>query len=172
MALGSPGVSWRPIDNLREGLLTRLVGHAQHRKAGPGRTPEVQAAAWGTALRRHGLWRGRLIPATPPRQLRECTRHRTTLGQDRARVINRVQAVVEDATTTRAAAVTDLRGVAARALLEALIAGPRDTDALADLARGRLRTTRDQLAEALRGDGTAHPSCLWPEGPRADGGPG
>ena len=85
------------------------------------------------------------------------------LVQDRARVLNRLQAVLEDANITLAAVVTDIRGVSARAMLEALIAGPREVDALADLARGRLRAKRDQLAEALQGYFSAHHSFLLTE---------
>jgi transposase len=52
--------------------------------------------------------------------------------------------------------VTDISGVSARAMLEAILAGERDVEALADLARGRLRAKRDQLKEALEGRVTAH----------------
>lgn len=75
--------------------------------------------------------------------------------QDRARVLNRLQTVLADANITRASVVTDIRGGSARAMREALTAGQRDADARADLARGRLRTTRDQLAEALQGPFTS-----------------
>jgi transposase len=96
------------------------------------------------ALRHHRLWlpageaRRRDAPTKPPRQLRELTRHRTTLVQDRARVVNRLQTVLEDANIKLASVVTDIRGVSARAMLEALIAGERDVAALAELARERL----------------------------------
>jgi transposase len=129
----------------------------------PGRKTDVKDAEWIAELLRHGLLRGSFIPSKPQRQLRELTRHRTTLVQDRARVINRLQAVLEDANIKLAAVVTDIRGVSARAMLEALIAGQRDIDALADLARGRLRTKRDQLAEALQGYFTSHHSFLVTE---------
>src|SRR5215472_8289061 len=144
------GVYWRPIDNRRAGLFELLVMNAQHIKAGPGRNTDVKAAEWMAELLRHGLLRGRFLPSKPPRQFRELTLHRTTLVQDRARVLNRWQAVLEAANSKRAAVVTDLRGVSARAMLEALIAGQRDGDTLAELARGRLRSTRNQLAEALQ----------------------
>jgi transposase len=163
VAMESTGVSWRPVYNLLEGLFTLLVVNAQHIKAVPGRKTDVKDAEWVAELLRHGLLRGSFIPSKPQRQLRELTRHRTTLVQDRARVINRPQAVLEDANIKLAAVVTDIRGVSARAMLEALIAGQRDVDALADLARGRLRTKRDQLAEALRGYFTPHHSFLLTE---------
>jgi transposase len=119
-------------------------------------------------LLRHGLLRGRCIPPTPQRQLRERTRHRTTLVQDRARVINRLQAVVEEANSKLAAVVTDIRGVSARAMLEALMAGQRDVTVLADVARGRLRAKRDHLAEALQGYVTPPHRFLRTEVPPSD----
>jgi transposase len=163
VAMESTGVYWRPIYNLLEGLCELLVVNAQHIKAVPGRKTDVKDAEWIAELLRHGLLRGSFIPSKPQRQLRELTRHRTPLVQDRARVINRLQAVLEDAHIKLAAVVTDIRGVSARAMLEALIAGQRDVDALADLARGRLRTKRDQLAEALQGYLTSHHSFLVTE---------
>jgi transposase len=163
VAMESTGVYWRPVYNLLEGLFTLLVVNAQHVKAVPGRKTDVKDAEWMAELLRHGLLRGSFIPPKPQRQLRELTRHRTTLVQDRARVINRLQAVLEDANIKLAAVVTDIRGVSARAMLEALIAGQRDVTVLADLARGRLRAKRDQLAEALQGYFTPHHSFLLTE---------
>ena len=149
-------------------MFTLLVVNAQHVKAVPGRTTDVKDAEWIAELLRHGLIRGSFIPPKPQRQLRELTRHRTTLVQDRARVINRRQAVLEDANIKLAAVVTDIRGVSARAMLEALMAGQRDVTVLADLARGRLRAKRDQLAEALQGYFTPHHSFLLTEVPPSD----
>jgi transposase len=163
VAMESTGVYWRPVYNLLEGVFTLLVVNAQHIKAVPGRKTDVKDAEWIAELLRHGLLRGSFIPAKPQRQLRELTRHRTTLVQDRARVINRVQAVLEDANIKLASVVTDIRGVSARAMLEALIAGQRDVAALADLARGRLRPKRAQLEEALQGYFTPHHSFLLTE---------
>jgi transposase len=163
VAMESTGVYWRPVYNLLEHLFILLVVNAQHIKAVPGRKTDVKDSEWIAELLRHGLLRGSFIPAKPQRQLRELTRHRATLVQDRARVINRVQAVLEDANIKLASVVTDIRGVSARAMLEALIAGQRDVTALADLARGRLRPKRAQLEEALQGYFTPHHSFLLTE---------
>ena len=163
VAMESTGVYWRPVYNLLEHLFILLVVNAQHIKAVPGRKTDVKDAEWIAELLRHGLLRGSFIPAKPQRQLRELTRHRATLVQDRARVINRVQAVLEDANIKLASVVTDIRGVSARAMLEGLIAGQRDATALADLARGRLRPKRAQLEEALQGYFTPHHSFLLTE---------
>jgi len=163
VAMESTGVSWRPVSNLLEGQCELLVVNAQHIKAVPGRKTDVKDAAWLAELLRHGLLRGSFIPSKPQRQLRELTRYRSTLVQERARTLNRLQAVLEDANLKLASVVTDINGVSARAMLEAILAGQRDVEILADLARGRLRAKRDQLKEALEGRVTAHHSFLLTE---------
>jgi transposase len=163
VAMESTGVYWRPVYNVLEGQCELLVVNAQHIKAVPGRKTDVKDAAWIAALLRHGLLRGSFIPSKPQRQLRELTRYRSTLVQDHARALNRLQAVLEDANLKLASVVTDIYGVSARAMLAAILAGQRDIETLADLARGRLRTKRDQLKEALEGRVTAHHSFLLTE---------
>lgn len=163
VAMESTGVYWRPIYNLMEGLFELLLVNAQHIKAVPGRKTDVKDADWIAELLRHGLLRGSFVPSRPQRQLRELTRHRTTLVQERARTINRMQNVLEDANIKLASVVTDIRGVSARSMLEALIAGERDLSVMAELARGRMRSKRTELEEALRGHFLPHHSFLLTE---------
>jgi transposase len=163
VAMESTGVYWRPIYNLMEGLFELLLVNAQHIKAVPGRQTDVKDADWIAELLRHGLLRGSFVPSRPQRQLRELTRHRTTLVQERARTINRMQNVLEDANIKLASVVTDIRGVSARSMLEARIAGERDLSVMAELARGRMRSKRAELEEALRGHFLPHHSFLLTE---------
>jgi len=163
VAMESTGVYWRPVYNLLEGQCELLVVNAQHIKTVPGRKTDVKDAAWIAELLRHGLLRGSFIPSKPQRQLRELTRYRSTLVQDHARTLNRLQAVLEDANLKLASVVTDIYGVSARAMLAAILSGERDVETLADLARGRLRAKRAQLKEALEGRVTAHHSFLLTE---------
>jgi transposase len=79
------------------------------------------------------------------------TRTRSTLVEERARVVNRIQKGLEAANRTLAAVATAITGLAARAILDALLAGQTDPAPLAELARGKLRTKRDQLRQALAG---------------------
>jgi len=113
----------------------------RHHAKGPAPQPRWRPRP---ELLRHGLLRGSFIPSKPQRQLRELTRYRSTLVQDHARTLNRLQAVLEDANLKLASVVTDIYGVSARAMLAAILNGQRDVETLADLARGRLRAKRDQ----------------------------
>ncbi len=85
------------------------------------------------------------------------------MGEERARLTNRLQMGLEDANVKLASVVADVRGVSARAILDALIAGETDPAVLAELARGRLRAKRELLAQAVVGRFTAHQAFLSAE---------
>ena len=163
IAMESTGSYWRPVYNLLEGQFTLLVGNAQHMKTVPGRKTEVKDAEWIADLLRHGLIRGSFIPAPAPRELRDLTRYRTHVVEERARLTNRLQVVLEDAHVKLASVVTAIRGASARAILAALVAGETEPTVLAELARGRMRSKRELLAQAVVGRFTAHHAFLITE---------
>jgi transposase len=163
VAMESTGVYWKPVYNILEGQLELLVVNAQHLKAVPGRKTDVRDAEWIAELLAHGLLRGSFVPPPRVRELRELTRYRTSLVCDCARTINRLQKVLEGANIKLASVVSDIRGVSARLMLEALLAGERDTQQLASMAKGRLKEKRPQLMEALSGRLQPHQSFLIAE---------
>jgi transposase len=163
VAMESTSSYWRPVYNLLEGLFEVLVGNAYHMKTVPGRKTDVKDPEWIAELLRHGLLRGSFIPGPEQRHLRDLTRYRTHLVEERARMTNRLQAVLEDANVKLASVVTDIRGASARAILDALVAGETDPATLAELARGRLRTKRDLLAQAVVGRFSAHHAFMISE---------
>jgi transposase len=83
--------------------------------------------------------------------------------RERARIVNRLQKVLEDANLKLAGVATDVMGVSGRAMLEALLAGQTDTGQLAELAKGRLRKKIPQLKEALTGGVREHHRFLLSE---------
>jgi len=144
VAMESTGVYWKPVDNIVEGQLELLVVNAQHLKAVPGRKTGARDAEWIAELLAHGLLRGSFVPAASVRELRELTRYRTSVVRDRALTLNRLQKVLEAANIKLASVVSDIDGVSARLMLEALVAGQRDTQQLARLAKGRLKEKHAQ----------------------------
>ena len=151
VAMESTGEFWKPIYNLLEGNFELLVVNAKHIKNVPGRKTDVKDAEWIAELLRHGLVRGSFIPPQAQRDLRDLTRQRTNLVQDRATVVNRLQKVLEWANIKLSSVATDVTGVSARAMLEAIVQDQVDPVALSELARGRLRKKRDALEQALTG---------------------
>lgn len=156
VALESTGVYWQPIYQLLEGHFELLLVNAQHIKAVPGRKTDTKDAEWLADLLQHGLLRPSFVPPTAQRQVRELTRYRTSLTEERSRAVNRLQKILEGANIKLASVASDLMGASARAMLEALLEGEGDPSTLAELARGRMRSKRDLLAQALQGRFTAH----------------
>jgi transposase len=151
LAMESSGVYWKPIWNLLEDRFTILLVNARHVKQVPGRKTDVLDADWLAQLLQHGLLRPSFVPPTPIRDLRDLTRHRTSLLQERTRGVNRIHKVLEDANIKLSAVASDIMGVSGRAMLRALMAGDTDAVQMADLARRRLRRKREGLAAALTG---------------------
>jgi transposase len=151
VAMESTGVYWKPIWNLLEGRFEVLLVNAQHIKAVPGRKTDVRDAEWIADLLQHGLLRPSFVPPRPQRELRELTRYRTTLLAERARVINRLQKVLEDTNLKLSSVATNIVGLSARTMLAAVLEGETNPQVLAGLARGKLRAKRAQLEQALVG---------------------
>src|SRR3712207_985030 len=151
VVLESTGIYWRPLLNILDGRFTLWVVNANHVKHVPGRKTDVKDAEWLAQLLQQGLLQPSFLPPRAQRELRELVRHRQSLVDDRTRIANRVQKVLEDANLKLAAVVGDIQGVSAQAILRSLLAGEGDPQVLADLARGKLRQKRAQLEQALVG---------------------
>jgi transposase len=151
VAMESTGVYWRPIWNLLEGQFELLLVNAQHIKAVPGRKTDIKDAEWIADLLQHGLLRASFVPPAPQRHLRELTRYRSTLLAERARLVNRLHKVLEDTNLKLTAVVTNIMGLSARDMLDALLQGETNPEVLAKLARGKLRKKREDLEQALVG---------------------
>ena len=130
--------------------------NAEHVKALKGRKTDVQDAEWLADLLRHGLLKGSFIPPAQLRELRDLTRYRTKLGDDRHSEINRLHKVLEDANIKLGSVASDLMGVSAQAILAELVKGNTDAALLAELAKGRLREKQDKLQKALQGNLKPH----------------
>ena len=151
VAMESTGVYWKPVYNLLDDRFAILVVNAEHIKALAGRKTDVQDAEWLTDLLRHGFLKGSFIPSEVLRELRDLTRYRTKLGDERKSEINRVQKVLEDANIKLASVASNVMGVSARAMFDQIVAGQTDAALLAELAKGRLRDKQDLLLKALSG---------------------
>jgi len=152
VVMEATGDYWKPFYYLLEdGPFEVMLVNARHVKNLPGRKTDVSDAAWLAELGAHGLVRGSFVPPEPIRQLRDLTRTRTTITRERAREIQRLEKLLEDAGIKLSSVASDISGVSGRAMLEALIDGQRDPAALADLAKRRLRSKIPALTEALTG---------------------
>jgi len=160
VAMESTGVYWKPVYYLLEDAFRVLLVNAAHMANVPGRKTDVADCAWIAQLLECGLLRGSFVPPPAIRELRDLTRYRKALIQDRTREANRLHKLLEDAGLKLATVATDVLGVSGRAMLTALVAGTTDPTVLADLARGRLRAKLPALRQALTGRFRPHHAFL------------
>jgi len=151
VGMESTGSYWRPVWNVLESRgLPLLLANAQHIKNVPGRKTDTLDPEWISDLLMHGLIRPSFVPGQKMRDLRDMTRMRSKVVQDHTRVVNRIQALLEDANIKLGNVVSDILGLSSRAMLQGLIEG-RAPGELAELAQGRLRAKLEPLAKALEG---------------------
>lgn len=160
VAMESTGVYWKPIYNVLEGSFEVLLVNAAHIKQVPGRKTDVKDCQWIAELLECGLLRASFIPPKPIRELRDLTRHRKTLIQERSRLANRIQKLLEAANIKLGSVASDILGVSGRAILQALVQGEKDPKKLAALTAGRLRAQPDKIEEALFGNFSEHHGFL------------
>jgi transposase len=133
------------------GLDVQLV-NAREVKAAPGRPKTDKLdAVWLAKLTERGMLRPSFVPPAEIRRLRDYTRLRTDLTRERARYWQRLEKLLEDSLIKVSSVASRLTTVSARDMIEALIAGERDPEVLAGLARGRMRVKHAALVEALTG---------------------
>lgn len=160
VATESTGVYWKCVYYVLEDDFELLLVNAQHIKHVPGRKTDTIDAAWIAQLLACGLLKGSLVPPSAIRELRDLTRYRKALIYERGRAVNRLHKLLEDAGIKLSCVATDVMGVSGRAMMHALIDGQADPDALAELARGKLRRKLHALRKALEGRFRAHHAFL------------
>jgi transposase len=160
VGMESTGVYWKPVFYVLENAVECWLLNARHLRNVPGRKTDVSDAAWIASLVEHGLVRPSFVPPAPIRELRNLTRYRRAQLEERTRDAQRLDKVLQDAGIKLSSVASDILGVSGRAMLAALVSGDRDPEALADLARGRLRKKLPQLQQALTGRFGPHHAVL------------
>jgi transposase len=152
---------WKPPFYLLEDDMECQVVNARDVKNVPGRAKtDALDAVWLCKLAERGMLRPSFIPGLPQRQLRDLTRYRRTLTQERTREKQRAEKLLEDAQVKLSSVISDIFGASGRAMLNALVSGQRNPRALAELARGSMRAKDSVLQQALTGHFTDHHAFL------------
>ncbi|MBC7896554.1 MAG: IS110 family transposase [Cytophagaceae bacterium] len=150
-AMESTGVFWKPVWHVLESSFELVLANAMHIRNLPGRKTDVNDAMWIADLLAHGLIRASFVPPTPVQELRDLTRTRKQLVREIAQHTQRIQKTLEDANIKITGVISNVLGMSGRTLLDALVAGETDPERLVELTRGRLKASRSELVEALRG---------------------
>lgn len=160
VAMESTGVYWQPIYNVLEDDFSLWLVNAQHIKRVPGRKTDMKDCEWIADLLRHGLLKASFVPDRGQRELRELTRYRTSLIDERSAEINRLQKTLEGANIKLASVASNVVGKSGREILNELVAGSTNASLMAELAKGRLRAKLPQLERALVGRFGTHQRFL------------
>jgi transposase len=133
------------------GLAVQLVNAARAKNL-PGRPKTDKLdAQWLARLTEMGLLRASFVPPRAIRDLRDYTRARTRLVQERTRCYQRLEKLLESALVKLSSVASKLTTLSAQDMIKAMIAGQRDPHTLAALARTRMKARHDDLVEALDG---------------------
>ena len=157
IVMEATGVYWKPVWHiLADGEFALVLANAAHVKNVPGRKTDVNDATWLAELMAHGLVRGSFVPDEQTQEMRTLLRTRKQLVRERSRHIQRLQKALEDANIKLDSVISDILGLSGRRMIEALIAGETDPNALAALAHRRIKASPAELEAALRGRVTRH----------------
>ena len=161
VAMEATGICWRAVYYAIKGLFDELwLCNAQHVKNVPGRKTDLSDAEWLADVAAHGMVRPSFVPPPEIRELRELTRYKKTQVDARGKEIQRLEKVLQDAGIKLTSVVSSVWSKSSRAMIEALIAGERDPEVLAEMAKGVMRKKIDRLGIALEGNFGRHHALL------------
>jgi len=161
VGMEATGVYWKPVHWVLEDVIDHVwVINARHMRNVPGRKTDVADAQWGAQLIEHGLVRPSFIPPRATREQRDLTRYRKSVIEERGRESQRLHKVLEDAGVKLSSVTSSVLTKSGREMIDALIAGQRDPQVLAEMARGRMRSKIPELQDALAGRFNEHHALL------------
>jgi transposase len=156
IAMESTGVYWKPLYNILEEDFEIILVNARHIKNVPGRKTDKKDSKWIAKLLLSGLLKGSFIPPKPIRELRDLTRYRRKVVGQIASEKNRIQKILEDGNIKLSSVVSNMSGVTATKIIDAMIAGEEDVEKLIRFRHGKMQVSREDLKASLKGKLTDH----------------
>jgi transposase len=160
VVMEATGVYWKPVWAVLNDEFELVLANAMHVKNVPGRKTDVNDAMWLSDLLAHGLVRASFVPPLEVQALRDLTRTRKQLTREKASHIQRIDKVLHAANVKLSSVLSDIMGQSGRAIVDALARGTDDAEALASLVKTRVRASRKEIVEALRGRLSTHQRLL------------
>jgi transposase len=160
VAMESTGVYWKPVFNILEEDFEILLVNARHIKNVPGQKTDKKDSRWIAKLLLSGLLKGSFIPPKHIRELRDLTRYKRKTIEQISSEKNRIHKLLEDANIKLSSVVSDLSGATATKIIDAMIDGQDDVSELVKLRHGKMQSSVEELASALKGKLTGHHKFL------------
>lgn len=156
VAMEATGVYWKPVWHVLECHFELVLANAAHVKNVPGRKTDVNDSMWLADLLAHGLIRASFVPPAAVQELRTLTRTRKQFVRERSAHAQRIEKLLEDANLKLSVVISDILGKSGRAVLQAIIDGESAPERLVAHINTRVKASRAELLEALRGRVSAH----------------
>ena len=154
IAMESTASFWKPLVNIFEmKKLDYTVINARDYKNLPGKKTDVLDSEWIADLLQHGMLRDSYIPSREQRELREATRYRKSLTQERARGLNRLQKMLEGANIKITSILSGVLGVTSRNLIEYVLENDEDItkEKANELVTTRVHAKLEDIVKAMNG---------------------
>ena len=167
VAMESTASYWKPLVNVFE--MTKLeytIINAKEYKNVPGKKTDVKDSEWIADLLQHGLLKDSYIPTREQRELREATRYRKSLTQERSRGLNRLQKMLEGANIKITSILSNVYGVTSKNLIEYLLENDEDItkEKVKELAGNKsIYNKLDDIVKAMDGIITPFQKTLMKE---------
>lgn len=153
VAMESTGVYWIPLFQVLESYgFNVILVNARHVKNVPGRKSDIQDCHWLQQLHSYGLLQGSFRPDDQICVLRSYIRQRSSLIRTSVTHVNRMQKALSEMNLQLHKVVSDITGITGMRIIKAIINGERNPDKLAALKDCRIKSDKDTIAKALRGD--------------------
>ena len=133
-AMEGTGVYWKaPFEALEDAGIQADLHHAQQVKQIRGKKTDVNDSLWLARICQFGLALPSYVPPRLFRQLRQLTRYRRKLVDERSRARNRVHKTLDHDGLRLGGVLSDIFGVNGRRILDGLVAGHSPRYILANL---------------------------------------
>lgn len=156
IAMESTGVYWKPVFNILEADFEVILVNARHVKNVPGHKTDKKDSRWLSKLLLAGLLKGSFIPPQDIRDLRDLVRYKRKITDQAASEKNRIIRILEDANIKLSSVLTNVDGVTGTKIINDLIAGKTDADALLMHYHGKMKASKEEVRRALEGRLTKH----------------
>lgn len=152
VVMESTGVYWKPVWNILESNFQLVLANAKHVKNVPGRKTDVKDAEWLAKLLRSGLIESSFVPPEDIRDLRDLTRYRKKLINNRTAEQNRIHKILQDANVKLTSVLSNIFGQSGRRILEAIINGEKiESNNLQEMVHWRVKASLTEIAESING---------------------
>ena len=153
VAMEATGVYWIPLFQIleEEGLEVCLV-NARHVKHVPGRKSDVADCQWLQHLHAVGLLQGSFHPPQAVRAVRALLRYRDSLVKMAASHVQHMQKALTQMNLQLHHVISDITGQTGLAILDAILAGERDSEVLAQLRHPGIKASKETIVRSLQGD--------------------